>query len=274
MTSCARSAWLDLYGDGTSTLPLEDPNHTYYCSNLDLGSPLTGREVVNNNPDRDGVTDRTQYLGSRVVTANITAAIGAGGGIDNAATLFAPYMLPSARPVLHYILDRPTHPERTLTLRPSGYSWPIAGPASRNVQLQWVAADPVCYAPSPSTATATPSTNGVITNSGDVPARPLFRVYGPITGPSVLVAPFSPNPWLMTFLSSYVVGAGHHIDIDSDARTVLFDSNPAAPRLAQLDWTVSSWQWVPAGSWTLGLNGAGTTTATQVVATWQNGYLS
>ena len=74
--SCARRAWLTL---GARTLLLEDPSSGYFCTSLDLGYP-TVRAVTNNRPDDDG--------------------------IDDVADNFAPFMVPSARPVLHYVLDR------------------------------------------------------------------------------------------------------------------------------------------------------------------------
>ena len=46
-------------------------------------------------------------MGTRVVSADITALAGAGARIDDVADNFAPFMVPSARPVLHYVLDRP-----------------------------------------------------------------------------------------------------------------------------------------------------------------------
>jgi hypothetical protein len=268
---CARVAYLTLNGQ---TVLLEDATNGYFCTQLDLGYP-TVREVVSNQPDQDGIDDRTQYMGSRVVTANITAVAGAGARIDEIASSFAPFMAPNARPVLHYALDRPGLAERTLTLRGSGYSWPIAGPYQRDIQLQWVAADPVAYDPTVKTATATSVTVTHIVPAGDLPVRPLFRITGPTTGPAVILTPSSGPVWMLAFLATFSVAAGHYIDIDTQARTVLLDGDPAQPRLSSLDWTVSSWQWIPTGmSTAMALTGSGTTGATQVTATWQDGYLT
>ena len=136
---CIRKAWLTL---GALTMPLEDPDVGYYCTELDLGFPAP-REVVDNRPDMDGVTDRTMVSSSRVVSANITAN---GAPVDAIATQFSPFMVASVRPVLHYVLDRgASSGERTLTVRGSNYTCPISGSATRQIQLQWVAADPVAY---------------------------------------------------------------------------------------------------------------------------------
>ena len=139
---------------GTWTVSLEDPTAGYFCSSLDLGYP-TARDVVTNNPDADGAVDRTQYFGLRTINVEIEALSGAGARVDQVAGLFAPFVDPAARPVLHYVLDRGANPERTMTLRAAGFAWPIQGPYQRSIQLQFVAADPVAYDPTPQTVTAT-----------------------------------------------------------------------------------------------------------------------
>ena len=269
---CSRGAWLTL---GPLTIPLEDQSAGYFCQSLDLGYPQS-RDVVNNRPDQDGADDRTQYMGSRVVTANITALAGAGARIDAVAASFAPYMQPSARPVLHYVLDRPGSPERVLGLRGLASSWPIAGPSQRDIHLQWVAADPIARDPAVQTTTATPAATAVILSPGDVPPRPVFRITGPITAPAITLTPTTGAVWRLAFLSSFAVAAGHFVAIDTAARTVYLDGDPAQPRLASLDWTVSSWQWLPVApaTSTMALTGTGTTGATQVTASWQDGYLT
>jgi hypothetical protein len=191
------------------------------------------------------------------------------------ASLFAPFMLPVARPVLHYVLDRPGASERTLALRASAYSMPIVGGNQRDIQLQWEAPDPIAYDVLTRTVTATPATAAAISPNGDLPASPLFRITGPITAPVVTLTPTSGPAWTLAFLPTFTVAAGHHVDIDTDDRTIYYDSNPAQSRLASLDWSQSSWQWVANGQATLmALSGSGTTGATQVVATWNDGYLT
>ena len=269
---CGRGAWLTL---GSMSVNLEDASRGYFCSQLDLGWP-TPRAVVANRPDADGEIDRTQYMGARIVSANITAVNGAGPGIDAVASMFAPFMAPSARPVLHYVLNRPGAGERTLIVRGTGYTWPIAGPADRNIQLQWEAADPIARDPTVRTATATVAAAASITSAGDVPVRPLLRVTGPITAPAVTIAAAGAPPWTIAFQSSFTIAAGHFVDIDTQARTVYLDANPAQPRLSSIDWTQSSWQWIPPApvTATLALAGTATTGATQVTATFQDGYLT
>jgi hypothetical protein len=272
LTHCARQAWLTLPG---RLLLLEDPASGYFCQQLDLGSAEI-REVKNYRPDTNGTIDRTQYMGSRAVTANITALAGAGARIDTVAAAFAPYMTPSARPVLHYVLDRPGYPERTLTVRAAGFSWPVAGNNQRDLQLQWVAPDPVAYDPAVKTVTGSTTSVGTISPAGDVPVRPLIRLTGPVTHPVIKMVPSDGTVWYLAFPAGYTLAAGHHIDLDLNARTVYYDSDPARPLLAAMDWTQTSWQWVnPAPSSTdMSLTGTATSGATLVTATWQDGYLT
>src|SRR5262252_8029835 len=127
MTDCVRRAWLDLNG---AIMPLEDEAGGWVCTQLELGWPEV-RDVVSNRPDQHGTDDLSQYWASRQVSADITCY---GIEVDGLAAQFAPYMVPSVRPVLHYILDRAGAPERTLTLRAANYAWPITGKQRRNVQ--------------------------------------------------------------------------------------------------------------------------------------------
>jgi hypothetical protein len=271
VSGCARRAYLML---GSSTLLLEDFTAGYMCQSLDLGWPVV-REVKNNRPDQDGIIDRTQYMGERVVTAHIIAIASAGARIDQVAQSFARFMAPSARPVLVYRLDTPQAVERQLTLRGAGYSWAVAGPSQRDIQLQWIAADPVARDPASKTVSATPSASGLINTPGEVPIRPLFRIIGPITAAVVTLSPPVFPPWKLAFVSGFAVAAGHYIDIDTNARTVYLDGDHSQPRLSSIDWTQSSWQWIPPGvDTTMTLSGSGTSLTTAVYATWQDGYLT
>ena len=87
--------------------------------------------------------------------------------------------------------------------------------------------------------TATVAAAATLAPAGDLPARPRVRIAGPVTGAQILLTPTSGPAWQLTFLSSFTVAAGHFVDVDTAARTVLYDANPALPRLASIDWTVS-----------------------------------
>lgn len=294
---CVRRAWLTL---GALSVPLEDEGQGYFCQSLDLGWPDV-RDVVSNRPSQDGVDDRTQYMGSRAISADITAMASAGvGKIDDVASSFAPFMVPSARPVLHYVLDRSGATERTLTLRSAGYAWPIAGPFQRDIQLQWVAADPVARDPVVQIATAWSgttgalgrvynlvfdraypvgsgvATTGTIIGHGDVPIRPYVRIFGPITAPIVMFQTTGPPIVGYAIALTNRIDAGHFVGVDTVAHTAYMDDDPTQSVLADLDWGNTFWPVLPNApdSTLLSLTGTGTTSSTQVAVTWQDGYLT
>ena len=291
--TCVRSAWLTL---GALTMPLEGDG--YFCSSLDLGWPEV-REVTNNRPDADGIDDRTRLMGGRVVQADITALAGAGARIDDVAAAFGPFMVPSARPVLHYVLDRGANTERTLTLRGSGYAWPVVGPFQRDISLQWVAADPIARDPNAQTVVAwagtgvlgrvynlvfprvypvgagLPSTAQII-GHGDVPVQPYVRIFGPVTNPRVTFDTVGPPSAHYEVGLTARIDAGHFVGIDTRAHTAWLDDVASQSMLASLTWASLKWPMLPNApdATTMALTGSGTTSASQVAATWQDGFLA
>jgi len=283
---------------GANSVQLDNPAAGYMCQSLDLGAPAV-REVLTPKPDNDGEDDRTSYMAGRVVVANITALTGAGARIDAVASMFAPYMQPSARPVLHLVLDRPGAPERTLTLRGYSYDWPIAGPAQRDIQLQWHAADPILRdatvqiitswsgATTPgrnypltfprSYPASTSSANATLVSNGDVGVRPVLRIYGPITH-AVVTLSSGASSFTVATLPGYQIAGGHFLQIDCAARTALLDGLATSPAFGAIDWSVTQWPYLaPALTWTMVLagdpSGLVTSGVTQVQANWQDGYL-
>jgi hypothetical protein len=294
--TCIRQAWLTL---GSLSVPLESWAGGWFCSNLDLGYPEV-REVLNNRPDTDGAVDRTAYMGARIVNAEIKAEAGAGARIDDIADNFAPFMVPSARPVLHYILDRPGAAERILTLRGAGYAWPIQGDVERDIQLQWKAADPIIRDPTVQTVTAlagaaagsgrtyplifsrtyplgggSPST-AVISSPGDVPVRPVLNIYGPVSGPVVTFTPSVGAVSRVQFVPAFRIDQGHYVQVDTVAKTAYLDGPGGASELAWLDWFNTAWPVLPTlpATTTMGMTGGSTTGVSQVQAVYQDGYLT
>lgn len=296
---CIRRAWLTLGGE---RLELEDDGAGYYCTTLDLGWPEV-REVTDARPDRDGTSDRSRLMGSRAVSANIRGTPTGTLTLDEIAALFSGWMVPSARPQLHYVLDRPGTPERFLTLRAAGYSWPISGERKREIQLSWVAPDPVLRDPTVrlEVAYAGPSVTGgrtypltfprtygagggapstaVLSSPGDVPIRPRFDIYGPITDPVLTLdvadgggAPL--ESFAFDFVAGFRIDAGERVTIDADAKTVV-DTN-GAPLSSQLDWAATSWPVLPVApaATTMAITGDSTTAITQAQATWTDGFLA
>jgi len=297
MAACVRAAWLDL---GGSILQLEDPSKGYFCESLNLGYPAV-RDVTNNRPDQHGIDDRTTLFGARVITADITAVAGAGAQIDDVASDFGPYMNPAARPVLHYILDRPGNPERTVVVRASDYAWEVAGADVREIHLAWVAADPVMRDATVKTATAwagsgsaggrlynlvfnrgytaggSSPTKANIAPAGDVGVRPLFRIYGPATTPQIIWYLFpAGQTGSIRMVAGYQVAANHYLEIDSATKTAYVDGDPNQPAMASLDWQNTAWPLIgPAPGYAqMQLSATSTSAVTQVQAIWSDGYLT
>jgi hypothetical protein len=296
---CVRRAWLTM---GSLRLELEDSDAGYYCTELDLGYPDV-REVTSNRPDRDGVDDRTRLMGSRAVSANIRGTDEGTMTPDEIATTFAPYMIPGVRPQLHYVLDRPGLPERFVTLRAAGYAWPISGARSREIQLSWVAPDPVLRDPTVRVATAfagstvtggrtyslvfdrtyPPAGGGptvaTISSAGDVPVRPRVDIYGPVTDPVVTFdatdaggAPL--ESFTLRFVPGFRIDAGAVVSIDTDAKTVA--DRAGASLMGRLDWAATVWPILPVAPnlTRMALAGSSTSSITQAQATWTDGYLA
>jgi hypothetical protein len=293
--SCVRRAWLTL---GASSIDLHDEDAGYVCQSLDLGAPEV-RAVVNPRPDRDGVDDRTALFGSRLVQATVSAIALAGVSIDDVAVSFAPYMAPNVRPTLHYVLDRPGAAERTLVVRGASYDFALDSDYERDITLQWVAADPIVRDPATHVVTAmagtvagagraynltfprqyptgtSSPTTGTIHGNGVAPIEPLLRIYGPITRPVVSIREADGSLDTVGFIASFSVGAGAFVDVDTAARTALYEGDPAQSVLAQIDWTSLVWPSLPPGvDHVMTLAGSGAGAAAQVQAIWNDGYLA
>jgi len=129
---------------GNLDVPLDDWVSGYTCQELTIGSP-TIREVVNNKPDRWGTDDQTTLWGSRAVTANLICWADGDKGLDDIADLFAPFMVPGARPTLIWTRHSQVGGERSISLRPVEIASPMISIATRSIHLAFVAPDPLVY---------------------------------------------------------------------------------------------------------------------------------
>lgn len=295
MAECVTRAWLVL---GGLTMPLEDEAGGWFMTELNLGYPEV-RDVVDNRPDQDGIDDRTRYFGARTVSASVKAVHWAGAQLDDVASRFAPFMVPTARPVLHYVLDRPGAPERILTLRAADYAFVIDNPDERDIHLQWIASDPIVRDPTVHTAATYtgvsagagrrynlvfprvyPSGGGgpasaSIYSAGDVAVRPLLRIYGPVTAP---VVSFTPSAGVFAMLPTLTLSGGEYVEVDCAAKTAWRNGNRTLNVLSQVDWATiaanGGWPLIPARTTvTMTMTGQSTSGSTQTVAYWQDGYV-
>ena len=195
------------------------------------------------------------------------------------------------------------NPSGVLTVRAAGYSWPISGSAGRDIQLSWIASDPIMHDPVVKTATAfagtgtaagrvypltfnrvyptggvAPST-GTIQSAGDVaPLRPRLRIYGPITTPVVRFVASDPVAgvanYSVVFVAGFRIDPGHWVDVDTATKTATSDTGLSV--MSSIDWQSSVWPTLPVlpGSTTMTLTGTSTSQVTQVVASWSDRFLT
>jgi len=296
-----------------STVLLDDMSNGYACESLDIGYGV--RDIVDNRPDADGADDRTQYLAPRTVTIAIHAVESASATqVDAIPRLFAPFMAPSARPELHFVLDVPDvsptsgqTPERMLVVRAADFSWPIAGPYDRQIQLQFIAANPIMVDPNtggetiayagatglsgrtynrtfPQTypAGGGSPTTGLIESAGDIPVRPLLTIYGPIKQPTVTFNRESDNATVgvIPFVAGYIIPAGSYVVVDTAAHTAYLNGNAAQSVLSSINWASLQWPVIPVlpdGAnmvFTGDPSGGVSSGVTQCQADWTDAFLS
>jgi hypothetical protein len=300
--TCRRAAWLTL-ADGRE-LALEDDLAGYVLAELDIAWPEV-RDVVNNRPSAHGVDDRTRLFGARVVSAHVVAGPWGTRTMDDIARAFGPFLVPGARPVLHWIIDSPetVYAERTLELRASAYSSPISGMERRDILMAWSAPDPIIRGSIDQLAIGRPPYLGMIGRQypltfdrhypatggtgavlgrivtiGDVDVQPLLRIFGPITAPSVVINSYPQAERLISrafvFRQSFRIDAGRWVDVDTVAHTAIADDG--SRQEAQIDWARTEWPTALGGGVlnTLALNGSNVNHVTQVVAIWRDGFLA
>ena len=285
---------------GPLVVPLDDLDGGWVCTSLDLGAAEV-RDVTNNAPDQHGTDDRTQFLGSRVVTANLTAVPDGNLPLDEIVAQFDPFMDPGARPELHFTTLNVDGLERVLVLRSSAWSSPMVQPVSRDFQLSWVAPDPVIRSAILSTTTAWSGSStiggrvysltfprvypaggggyveGSIVSNGALPVAPLLQMFGAITDPQIFLLPQSGAYWAFYFVPGFRIDAGHYLQIDCAAHTAFIDNDPTQNALASINWQTSRlWPVCPVAPnrTSLALYGSSTTGSTQVKASWQDRFLT
>lgn len=276
---CHRRAWLTL--DDGSSIELEDQDAGYACSELNLGWPDI-RDVVNNRPDQDGTIDETQFFGARVVSANLVAVASWGTRtIDDIARSFGPYLVPSVRPMLHWIMDTPEddYLERTLVLRAQGYSSPIVGNDQRSIALTWVAPDAIAYDATLRRAIVWADATrqggrkypliyddeagnerdrrypvmtgggelGSMYSNGDVPVWPIIRMYGPGDDPIFTAMSSAGSQIFVQIALNAHLSQGQYVEVDLLRRSAtLYTPGLATTNaMAQINWHLTQMGAIP-----------------------------
>lgn len=256
--------YLRLEAPGLDPLVI-DVDAGYEGATLDLGDAVV-RDVTEDAPDADGTIDTTQYVGARNVTlaVNVTSA-----SLWTTVQRLRAFTHPRLRPTL-YVQQSAEAPLQQMTLRRSQWSDVIGGSerangydqdSDRAVTVQWVAPLGILESADLNVATANASGGGVeggrtydktfdftyiggsvigettVTNDGTVDAWPLLRVYGPCTDPVLR----NQTLGLQLAFSGLTVNAGEFVEIDTRARTILYNGDPTNGRYQYLSFATSAW---------------------------------
>lgn len=280
--------------DGLDPLEL-DPYDGWVIQDFDPGDPVT-REAVTNAPDANGTIDSTRYIGARAITIALKLAPSLNSaGLSKAAMRrrLRSFTTPDCRPIIYFQID--DEPELRTMLRRSQFTSPLglgAGPAP--VVVQWIAPTGVLEAATLSTGwafaaedsapagrtypltfprvypAADPDGILIVTNNGDMPAAALIRLHGPATDPTITNLTLDRA---MVF-DGLTIAAGHYVELDTRAHTILYDSDPADSRYDDLVAADSAWFDLAPGDNELRYTPATYTTAlTQFEIDWRDTYL-
>ena len=214
---------LELLGsDGTvaQSLDFMDEANGYRVSSLDVGFP-TVRASVSARPTRDGDYDVTSLYGPRPVTIVGTFVpvypAGVLRGRQSAMQALAQWCQPRWRPRLVYAYDADCAP-LFLNLRGDALAAPATNPTTSAFTVSWVAYDPVARSyNTPAPVTVAPGATGTATNRGTYRAWPVFDVYGPCG--DFTITWVTPSGGVIATLGLPAIGAGHYLEVDTDAQT-------------------------------------------------------
>lgn len=227
----------------------------YVLTQLQIGWP-TERAVMRNRALADGAFDDTRYVGPRAVTTSIR--------LDNAQhttqaliDAISPYMSARRRPTLSWSLPGSPEQVRALTVRGVDMPLPIAGRYPTLV-ASWVSSESYVRSAEAHCHTIVPSS---MSDPGRVYDLVFDRVY-PAAGPSgsfdVVNAGNAPTDWVGTIFAEAVdpfvevngiditfdgltLAPSQTLVIDTEARTILLNGDPAESRYNFANYT--DWTW-------------------------------
>jgi hypothetical protein len=242
-----------------------DPLDGWGVIDFDPGDPVT-REVVENNPDRDGTNDNTTYVSSRnvVMTAELVPV---SSPLWEMVERLKAFNLPRKPVTLYYQTDTDA-PLWKMHLRRASHSAPVANLYMQNMVLNWVCPsglredstprNQTIYAFStdaalgrvynrvgnrvyPASAGPVGSTN--IIGGGNIDAYPVILMYGPCTGPRI--ENITQNKTLD--FPSVVLATGEFIELDLENQTAFLNGLPDLDQAGLMDFDTSDWWTIKPG---------------------------
>lgn len=240
---------------GLLDLPL-DCDQGWSLEQLQIGFPAV-RPVVRLRALADGVFDETTFVGQRAVTATLMMATAT--ATQAAIDAIMPFMSPRRRPMLTWSLAGSSIDFRTLVLRGADAPIVIDGPSYQRIVCSWVSVDSfirgvdercILLAAGADVGrtydltfdrvytSGGSSASGFVTNLGNAPAHWRAVLTSSTTDPTVRI-----NGVTMTFAAAGGVSlAGPQtLVIDTQARTILLDDDPATPAYNTTNF--ADWAW-------------------------------
>jgi len=282
-------------GNLLESLDLMDQANGYRVESFELGFP-TVRAVTSPLPTRDGDYDTTALFGPRTVTVAGSLIPSQMGVRQQAWQTLAHWLQPRLRPQLVYQID-PGMPQYAIGLVGATLAAPFTNPAVSKFQASWVAPNPAGYSTVQNSFTIQPQSTsavsgrtypltfprtypappaggsgiGTVTNNGDFPTWPIFRIFGPCTGPAVRwVTPAGPAVVFTTGLS---INAGDYVEVNTANQTAYVNGLTTADRYSYLDFTQTTWQPFYAGQTTIRFAPATWSSPAQLLVLWNDATL-
>lgn len=244
-----------LSASGLLDLPLTC-DQGWSLEQLQIGFPAV-RAVVRSRALADGVFDDTTFTGQRAVTA--TLRINSATATQAAIDAVMPFMSPRRRPVLTWALGGSPGDLRTLVLRGQDAPIVIDGPSYQRIVCSWVSVDSFivgavehCEVATSTTddgrtydltfdrvySSLAPTTSFFAVNAGTAPAHWRATITATITDPVLRI-----NGVDMDFSQNGGVSltGTQTLDIDTQARTILLNNDPATPAYDKVNFT--DWTW-------------------------------
>lgn len=236
---------------------LADP---FVLVGFQIGSPAR-RTVMRSRALANGAFDDTRFTGPRAVTVALRLNEARCGGADM-QTLFdriLPYTEPWRRPRLRWTLPH-SAAERELVVRGEDAPTVIDGPRHPVLAVSFVASgavtspDEVCMLINPGTDTEQGRTynltfnrtypasqaigNRLVNQAGNTDAHWTASIFGAVTNPYLRINGVEVN---FNQNGGLDLAAGSSVVIDTLARTIYLDGDPASSRYSRTNFTAWSW---------------------------------
>lgn len=292
--------WVKLEAHNGDTLELlpELYDGAFNLNKLDLGYP-TPKDVEREVPFMDGTIDSTELHGPRVVTAEIDIYSYDGISANQWLKKLNRWLHPANRYKLAFHIDG--HEEaQSINVRPQGrnQAWTIDRPSYLQAAITWkgptgtidsyiqrniiIRPDaveigreyPLIY---PRWyENIGPISGAIAYNGGIARAKPIIRIYGPITTPAIYndtEVLGTPHTQAFVFKNNFQILEDNYVEIDIIRRKITLNSIESQSLLHELNFNLSSWWALSPGDNQLRLLSDAYGGAAQAQILWHDAYV-